>query len=172
MASPSVVPITHAKLARFDQKRLADQERAKQARFKRSIDRKAVLLDRLEARAIAFDAQLKALKARKEAALVRFEKMEDAVLEQMSAARTQKLTGLERVFVAKPNAPRLVIEDESKIPERYLRQPPIPAKEPDKIGIKAVLARAAGEAATEEEIAAAAAIGGVKLVQSMSLLRR
>jgi hypothetical protein len=55
------------------------------------------------------------------------------------------------------NPPRLIIEDETAIPKDYLREKVL--IEPDKNSIKAALSLG-------EEIA------GVKLVQTMSLLRK
>lgn len=169
MATPSVVPIRKPKpVSRVG---LA-QPRDRELKYKRSIDRRARILDRLEMRAEIFDLAIKALKRRKDLALQRFEKMEESILAEMSGMRTSRLTGMDRILTAKPNPPRLVVVDESKIPDEYMRQPPIPEKEPDKNAMKALLVRASSDDPSEADTAAAAKLAGaVKLVQTVSLRR-
>lgn len=157
MAAPSTIPITSAKLSRLEARQLAAAVREREARAKRAIDRKAAVLDRLEARAADFEAQIKALRVRKELALERVEAMENAILADMQERRLDKLIGIERTLALRANPARLVVEDENQIPREYMREKVI--SEPDKIQIKAALAR-------QEEIA------GVRLVQTVSLLRK
>lgn len=168
MAAPAVVPIRKP-LVRTAQ----TAQRERELRYKRSIDRRAVLLDRLEARVKAITAEQKALAQRKELALSRFEKLEESLLVEMAGLNANTLTGMDRVLRSKPNPPRLVVLDESKIPAQYMRQPPIPAKEPDKVQLKALLVRAsADEPAASDTQEAAQLAGAVKLVQTVSLVRK
>lgn len=166
MATPAVIPIRRVV-------RPIDGKKERELRYKRSIDRRAQLLDRLEARIADFDKEAAALRKRKELALTRFEKLEEGLLLEMSNLSTNTLTGMDRVLQSKANPPRLQVLDESKIPESYMRQPPIPKKEPDKIALKALLVRALADEPTATDTAAVAALAGaVKLVQTVSLVRK
>ena len=170
MATPAVIPI---RTPRHAVATLASQQRERELRYKRSIDRRAMLLDRLEARVNQVNAEIKALAKRKQLALARFEKFEESLLTEMAGLHTNRLTGMERVLTSKPNPPSLQVLDESKIPDAYMRQPPIPAKEPDKVQIKALLVRASADEPSEADTAAAAQLAGaVKLVQTVSLVRK
>lgn len=77
----------------------------------------------------------------------------------MQAANAKSWIGNSVVLTIRENAPALQIDDATKISDSYMRQPPTPDKEPDKLQIKAALARG-------EEIP------GVHLTQTLTLLRK
>jgi transposase len=135
----------------------ADATRLAEAKVKRAIDRTAYLLDRLEARVSSCDEQIKHLKARKEAAYQRIERIEEQTLTLMEEAGLEKLTGNNVTFLMRANAPSLVVEDQSQIPSEYIRTKS--TTEPNKVAIKVALERGVE-------------ISGVRLVQSISLIRK
>lgn len=157
MAAPAVVPITKAKQEVFDNHQKAAQKAAQEADYKRSIDTRAAHIDSLEAEVDALTKQARMLAERKQKLLVEIETSENALLAEMRQLKASKLIGMERVLTMKPNPPRLVVLDESKIPADYLREKTV--VEPDKLALKAALA--AGEE-----------IAGVKLEQGVSLIRK
>lgn len=167
MAAPSVVPIRKptAVVLRSE----ANQARPKEQQLKLSIDRTAKALERLEARTAKCDAQMKVLAARKKKDLGRIEAIEERTLQFMKARELERLFGNRFTLTQHPNAPSLVIDDLSKIPEKYLKpQPPLP----DKVAIKVVLQLASSEQATQKDIAEGARfVGAVHLMQTISLRR-
>jgi hypothetical protein len=157
MAAPSVVPITKAKLTALDKRREAALESQRQGEYKASIDDRAAVLDSLDRDVFGIDEEMRLLRERKQRKLSEIETLENTLLEEMHSLKAQKLVGNERTLLMRANPPRLIIEDETAIPKDYLREKVL--IEPDKNSIKAALSLG-------EEIA------GVKLVQTMSLLRK
>lgn len=142
----------------------------RELKLKKAVDRAVAVLERLEARAAryqreiaAIDAQMEAAKARKRAALARAERIEEQILARLDAAHVTRAVGFETEIHAQPCPPSLVVDPDAEIPREYLRS------EPDKNLIKRVLARAEADDATEEELAAAARIKGVRLMQRFKL---
>jgi hypothetical protein len=87
----------------------------------------------------------------------RVERIEEQTLTLMGEAGLEKLTGNKVTFSMRANAPSLVVEDQSQIPSEYIRTKS--TTEPNKVAIKVALDRGVE-------------IGGVRLVQSISLIRR
>jgi hypothetical protein len=135
----------------------ADVTRQGEAKLKRAIDRTARLLDRLEARASGYDEQIKCLKARREAASRRAKHIEEQTLTLMGEAGLEKLTGTKVTLLMRANPPSLVVEDQCQIPSEYIRTKS--TNEPKKVAIKVALERGVE-------------IGGVRLVQTISLIRK
>jgi Gp157 protein len=135
----------------------ADVSRQAEAKLKRAIDRTAHILDRLEARASSYDEQMKCLKGRREAAYRRVKHIEEQTLTLMEQAGLEKLTGNKVTLLMRANAPSLVVEDQSQIPCEYIRTKS--TNEPNKVAIKVALDRGIE-------------IGGVRLIQSISLIRK
>lgn len=156
MAAARVIPFKVPR-TRTALRNQASAENQREAGLKRAIDRAAAVLDRLEARAEACDKQAKALAARKKLACARAAAIEERILELMSEAHIEKLTGNHATLAKRPNALSLIVDDPALIPAEYLRTKT--SSEPDKVRIKAALAQ-------DLEVA------GVRLVQSVSLLRR
>lgn len=170
-ARSAPIPITAPRRPATALRTEAVAERERELRLKRDIDRVANAIDRAEQRAARFAAEIKRLQRRQQIQLQRAEHLETEVMKRMEAARLTKLTGCERTLTLRPNALSLVVLDESLIPQAYFREVPA-SKAADKTLIKAILARAAAPTASEQEIAAAAAIKGVKLMQTVSLIRK
>ncbi len=142
-----------------------------EARLKRKIEQANRVLDALAARESQLSARIGQLSQRKDAALARAQRLEDRILAEMSAAGLAKATGLRTTFAARPCPLALEVKDAKLIPAQYFHTPKPPKPEPDKNAIKAVLARAECPSSTPEELAAAAAIGGVRLTQKVALVR-
>ena len=133
-----------------------------ESQIKAKVEQANRVLDALEAREKALAKAIKALDRQKKATAKRVEKIEDAILSWMEESQLKSVEGLRVTFRAQTAAPALVIDDVSKVPDEYLRQPPIPAKEPDKLAIKAALA-------ANEDLAPEAF--GARLVSKVSLIR-
>jgi hypothetical protein len=156
MSVPAVVPITEAKRSAVDKRRAAALEREREREYKASIDARAVQLDQWEADVASLNADIRALNERKQATLAAIETLESATLDEMREMKAEKLIGNARTLTLHPNPPRLVIEDESKLPREYFKEETVFT--PLKLAIKAALT--AGEE-----------IAGVKLEQTVSLRR-
>jgi hypothetical protein len=154
-------------------KRAAIAEHERELRFKRKVDQTNRVLDRHEARIEKFSLQIAALQKRKTFQQARAARIEDRALTEMETLGAKKLAGIRHELEARPSGnPAVVVDNESLIPAKYMRQPPTPPKAPDKVAIKAVLARGYAPDATEQEIAEAQIIQGVHLAQTVSLLRK
>ena len=156
MAAPNLIPVTAPRSAR-QRKAGASAEHQRELKLKRAIDRAANAIDRLETRAKSYDALLRTLQRRKQISLQRAEKIENEILERMRAANLVKLTGNDRTLTLRANALSLVVVDPSKVPAEYIREKLI--QEVDKVAAKVALQRG-------EDVA------GVKLTQSVSLIRK
>ncbi len=148
MAAPAVIPFP----PRGRKKRAGDP-----ARLKRKIDQTDYVLSALEERVSRIDQQMKRLQQAKRIALGRAEKIENATLAWMQEIKAEQLIGNAVTLSTRANAASLQVLDQSKVPAAYIREKLI--TEVDKIQVKAALARG-------EEIE------GVRLLQSISLLRR
>jgi hypothetical protein len=141
-------------------KAAANVERDREAILKTKIDRIHQLLNRLEARAIACDLEVKRQQARKKAACARAEAIEDRVLREMQDAGLKELAGRSVTLIAREaGVSKLIVTDASLIPAIYMRVSKPPAPAPDAMQIKAALERG-------EDVA------GVRLVRTVSLLRK
>ena len=150
-ALPNVLPFR----SKADLKAQADAARAAEGQRKRQIDRAAAVLDRFDARAAAYDREIKRLQARKSIVCRKADAFEERVLGLMSARQCAKLEGVERTLIARPAPLSLIVDDDSRIPGEYLRV----KYEAMKAEIKTALARG-------EQIA------GVRLVQRTLLVRK
>jgi hypothetical protein len=114
-----------------------DQE----AQTKRNVERSNAVLDRLEARQAGFAAELKRIQKRKNATAARIERIEDEILTYMEDEKIELLAGIRCTMRAQAAAAALEVTDETLIPQQYMRQPPAPPRSPDKVAIKAALAK-------------------------------
>jgi hypothetical protein len=143
-------------------KAAASAERDREAIVKTKVDRLASVLDRHEARRFEATAAVKAWEARVKFLEQRQAAVEERVLTLMTEAGLKELAGFKRTLTKHECAtPSLVVDDESKIPSVWMRQPKLPKKQPDKNGMKAAL-----EADPDLEIP------GVSLAHTVSLLRK
>jgi hypothetical protein len=150
---------------------IAEHER--ELRFKRKVDQTNSILDRHEARIEKFSLQIAALQKRKTFLQARAKRIEDRALTELETLGAKKLAGMRHELEARPcGNPTVVVDNESLIPPKYMRQPPTPPKAPDKVAIKTALTRGYAPDATEQEIAEAQSIQGVHLAQTVSLVRR
>lgn len=157
MSSPAVVPFPRPpRKPAAAQRREREAERERELKLKRSIDRSGQLLDRLEARAARYKAAAALAKQRAELACARAERIENAILERMQRANLQKLVGNAVTLSQRLNAPGLQVVDQRKVPSQFIRTKV--TEEVDKAAAKVALAR--GED-----------VPGVKLVQTVSLIR-
>lgn len=152
-------------------KAAADPAREAELRLKRKIDQVNGMLDRLEARGIAQGIALKAIQKRKAATLARIERLEDAILSEMSKAGIDKAAGIRYTFTSKPNPASLLVDHDELIPAVFLRT--IPASDlPDKVAMKAFLQKREGETDADYEERTAALSAAVHLEQTVTLLRK
>jgi len=136
----------------------ANEQREAETRLKRKIDQAHRVLCKLEARAQRLALQMKELQKRKGATDSRAARIEDRILREMGDAGLEKSAGLRITFSARPSGnPALVVDDDKLIPAEYIKETLVSAV--DKLAIKAALARG-------EDIA------GVRLTQSVSLVRK
>jgi hypothetical protein len=157
--------VTELKLA-------AQAEHDRELRFKRKVDQTNSILDRHEARIAQYSLEIAALQKRKAFLQARSERIEDRALTEMENLGAKKLAGIRHELEARPSGNQaVVIDNESLIPPKYMRQPPTPPKAPDKVAIKTVLSRSYAPDATEQEIAEGQSIQGVHLAQKVSLVR-
>lgn len=135
-----------------------------------AIDQVNDVLDRLEDRRATYKAQIAALKRRDECAANRIEHILDQVLTKMLAAGVDRANGLNRWFETKQTPPKLEVDNESEIPDAFMRETITSA--PDKNAIKAVLLKALGNRATPAELAAAEPfLVCCRLTQSTTVVR-
>jgi hypothetical protein len=140
-----------------DRKEALERERAGEQRRARKCDQAARVLDLLEARSASLAAEIKALQKAKAAVDARYTRIEDRVIAELQGAGYDRFHGARAEFQLR-NAPlALQVENESLIPDEYMRTTVLTA--PDKLAIKAALQR--GED-----------IPGVQLTQKVSLVRR
>lgn len=152
--APSLIPFPPRGSARKLSLRAQQNE---QLRTKRKIDQADRVLSTLEERVSRIDQRMKELKRTKDLMLSRAEKIENGVLSEMQRLRAEQLIGNQVTLSTRANAPSLQVLDQSKVPAEYIREKLI--QDVDKVAVKVALARG-------EEI------DGVKLVQSVSLLRK
>ena len=98
-------------------------------------DRCGKFLETIEANEKAIDAEIDRLKQKK----LRAEKVrtsfEGYILMIMDRIHVNRLEGQLFSFIAKKNPPSVVIDDQLKIPAKYLVEPPLPPPKPDKKAI-------------------------------------
>ena len=96
----------------------------------------AVIMQELNAEADKLDAEIKRLTARKNALETNSDAIKDRIYNTMKSTKKEKFKTTLFSFSIKKNPPKLVIDDETKIPKKYLI--PQPAKI-DNAAIKAEL---------------------------------
>lgn len=117
----------------------------------------AFLVQNLETTSEAIAAAEKRMAERRKAIDNRVKRIKDYVLRSMLAAGISKIECEYFRIGIRNNPSKVVIEDPAAVPIQYLRQPPIPAPEPDK---KAMLA----------DIKQGVVIDGVRVEQGQSLV--
>lgn len=135
----------------------AARERANELDAMHIIDRAAEVLDRLEERAAQIAQRIAELQASKKLAEQRMARLEEQVLAALSRRGLSHAHGFRRLLESKTNPPKLLVLNAALIPRQYIRTKTL--EEPMKDAIKAALA-------SGEEI------GGVRLVQGVSLVRK
>ena len=91
MSTASVIPYPGRKRHAGEIRREADAARERALHIKRTIDRAAGVVDRLDARMEACDREIERLQARKKLAAKRLERIEDDTLRRMRRAQLDKL---------------------------------------------------------------------------------
>ncbi len=165
--------------------------------LKHAVERSNAVLTRLEERAAAFSKQIALLQKRKACALARVERLEEDILNRMSAASLTLVDGWKVSFKASLCPASVEITNEQLIPREYMRERTI--ENPDKVLINRTLTLGfvitdpaqvppeflGGASLNEKAIKAALesdltipgvepipSIPGVKLVQRVSLQRK
>lgn len=159
----ALFPATAPKGGGAARRAAAARQNDQETQIKRNVERSNALLDRLEARAAAFAADIKRIQKRKNATAGRIERIEHEILTYMEDERVELLAGIRCTMRAQAAAAALEVVDETLIPKQYLRQPPAPPSAPDKVAIKAALA-------ASQDIEPAD--WGCKLTSKISLVRR
>jgi hypothetical protein len=156
--APAATPMKKPAAGAVSAKRAAAAaSKAGELETKKAIDRADAVLTRLGSRAGSYAKQIAILQRRKAIALARAERLEDAIIRQMQAAKLTKVDGFKVTLSTRDAAPALVVDDQSLIPDAYMRTKLV--SEPMKVEIKAALAK--GEQ-----------IEGVHLTQKISLIRK
>ena len=159
-ANLTVVPPARPSIAA--RRAAALSEAQAETQLKENVERVNAILDRLEARDAVLAAMIAALQKQKAGLAKRAEKIEDAVLIYMEDAGLKTLAGIRSSLRAQPAAPSLVVVNESLIPRQYMKPAkPVPPT-PDKVAIKAALAK--------DDVSPAQ--WGCKLVSKISLIRK
>jgi hypothetical protein len=117
-------------------KRAAVDEAAEESHRKRKVEQANSVLDRLEHREAAVALEIKRLSQLKAAIARRIERIEDVALTLMEDAGLAAVAGIRCTWTTGQTPETLVIDDQTKVPLEYMRQPPAPGKEPDKTAIK------------------------------------
>lgn len=109
------------------------------------VEQKAVniahVIKNLEATAAAIKADEERQAARRRACERRAEWLRTYLQYHLEVALLPKLETPQFRFVIRPNPPRTIIDDVTKIPARFMVVPPAPEPVPDKAAIKAALQR-------------------------------
>lgn len=124
---------------------------------KDKIDRVNGALSQLEALAQHATEEIDRLQKRKASALRNADRLKHYVLDVMAGAGLKKLEGMTSGFTMRCNAPSVDIFDMEMIPEDFIR---------------IVETRSADKRAIKEAIARGGDVPGVRLVQTLSLIRR
>ena len=163
-AAPAAKPTATARQA------AAARARDAELRLKEKIDQADAILERLEARGVAYGILIRGLQQRKARTLARLERIEDRILREMTKANLEKACGIRATFSARANAASLLVDHDDLIPAEFLRT--IPASDaPDKVAMKAFLQKRAAETDADYEERTAALAAAVHLEQSVSLIR-
>ena len=137
------------------------REETAEMRAKRAIDRANKVLDRIEARIEEYKYQIEVFKRGLKILATRKERIEDEILQRMSAAGVEHVDGIFHEFSAVPCPAAVAVDDESQIPKAYMRTPKTPKDEPDKVAIRSALER-------DKDLI----IPGVHLTQGVRLARK
>lgn len=150
------------KLNAAARKAAAHLERDRQASTKRRIDSIAGRLDALESSASSLTVEIERLEVRRNTICRCATRTEERLIGVIARAGVKELFGFQRTLERKENAvSKLIVDDESKIPHKWMRQPKPPKPVPDKIGMKDALEK-------DPELA----IPGVHLGNTVSLVRK
>ena len=137
---------------------------ARELETKKAIDRANTVLDRMEQRAAAYDAQiqlireqyLKPLEQRRAGAQQRIDRLEDQILAKLSQANLERVDGFCRALEVVSCPKAVQVDSLALIPNEYIRK----KLEPDKVAIKHALER-------DSDLV----IPGVHLTQKLRLVR-
>jgi uncharacterized protein YlxW (UPF0749 family) len=157
-AVPQVArPARH--IAVVDRKKTAVADHERDVRTKRKIEQADRVLNQLADRSKMLAAQIKALQRIKNAADARYEKIEDRIVREMTAARLEKAPGLRVTFSTRLAPASLIVDNENLIPAEYFNEKIVSTV--DKVAIKAAIER--GVEFKE---------GALHLAQKVSLIRK
>lgn len=134
-----------------------DEIRGLVAGTKEKIDRTSAVLSQLEAVAQHASDEIDRLQKRKASALRNADRLKRYVLDVMAGAGMKKLEGFTSGFTMRCNAPSVDVLDMEQLPAAFVR---------------IVETRAADKQAIKNAIAQGVDVPGVRLVQTLSLLRR
>ena len=115
---------------------VADTLEAISGEIELKAENSAVIMQELKAEADKLDAEIKRLTARKNALETNADEIKDRIYNAMKTTKKEKFKTTLFSFSIKKNPPKLVIDDRTKIPKKYLI--PQPAKI-DNAAIKAEL---------------------------------
>ena len=87
------------------------------------------------------DSEINRLKAKKERVAARVKGIREYLLQNMQRCEFSRITSPWFTLSVRNNPPKVVIHDPASVPQEYMRQPPIPAPEPDKKAIAEALKR-------------------------------
>lgn len=121
------------------------------------VDRTNSVLTRLEKRAADYSREIARLQKRKSVACSRICRIENATLEAMEKANVTKADGWSITFTARTCPPSVEVFNESAIQPEYIRTKEVTS--PDKHAIR-------------EALEAQIAVGGCRLIQNVSLVRK
>jgi hypothetical protein len=115
------------------------REKLAELKQKKAIDRANACIDRLELRMVEIDAQIAALQRRKKCCTARIARIEDRFVQELEAWGLTRADGFQTGVLLTPSPASVEVFDETILPAEYWRQPKTPAKQPDKVAIKAAL---------------------------------
>lgn len=101
----------------------------------------ALAIRNMESLEDQIDSEINRLKANKERVASRAKGIREYLLQNMQRCEISKITSPWFTLSVRNNPPKVMIGDPEKIPQEYMRQPPIPSPEPDKKAIAEALKR-------------------------------
>ena len=123
------------------------------------VDRVNAALSQLEATAQHATNEIERLQARKQAATENAQRLKNYVIDVMASRGLKKLEGITSGFTLRANAPGVEILNQEAVPAQFIQVRESITQCVDKRGIKDAIARGAD-------------VPGVRLVQTLSLVRR
>ena len=85
--------------------------------------------------------EINRLKANKDRVAARAKGIREYLLQNMQRCEISKIASPWFTLSVRNNPPKVIIHDPASVPQEYMRQPPIPAPEPDKKAIAEALKR-------------------------------